>query len=253
MEPPKDTESYIHRSGRTARAGRSGVCITLFNHKNKEFLDRIEQMAGIKMTRVPIPSEDDMIKAKTKDVLKKFKDVDAEVLSNFKETAQLMIKQYDGDFEKALCVTLAYASGHYKQANPTKSLLTGRDNMVTIKMFVEQGKQLNEDAARTIISKYWDQRTEANIREMRTFSDGCGVCFDVRTRDAEGFIENFEHLKRTQDPKRVDFMVQRCKSLPPCNGGSGGGSRSHGGYGGGNSRGGGYGDRGDRGDRGGNS
>ena len=49
-------------------------------------------MAGIKMTRVPIPSEDDMIKAKTKDVLKKFKDVDAEVLSNFKETAQLMIK-----------------------------------------------------------------------------------------------------------------------------------------------------------------
>ena len=89
------------------------------------------------MTRVPIPSEDDMIKAKTKDVLKKFQDVDAEVLSNFKETAQLMIKQYDGDFEKALCVTLAYASGHYKQANPTQSLLTGRDNMVTIKMFVE--------------------------------------------------------------------------------------------------------------------
>lgn len=42
MEPPKDTESYIHRSGRTARAGNSGTCITLFNHKNREFLDRVE-------------------------------------------------------------------------------------------------------------------------------------------------------------------------------------------------------------------
>jgi len=42
LEPPKDTESYIHRSGRTARMGQSGICITFFNHKNIEFLDRIE-------------------------------------------------------------------------------------------------------------------------------------------------------------------------------------------------------------------
>jgi len=42
LEPPKDTESYIHRSGRTARMGKSGICITFFNHKNIEFLDRIE-------------------------------------------------------------------------------------------------------------------------------------------------------------------------------------------------------------------
>ena len=92
MEPPKDTESYIHRSGRTARAGKSGICITFFNHKNQEFLDRIEQMAGIRMSRVPIPSEQDMMKAKTKDVLKKFKDVDEEVLGDFQETAKLMIQ-----------------------------------------------------------------------------------------------------------------------------------------------------------------
>jgi len=31
LDPPKDTESYIHRSGRTARAGRSGTCITFYN------------------------------------------------------------------------------------------------------------------------------------------------------------------------------------------------------------------------------
>jgi superfamily II DNA or RNA helicase len=31
LEPPKDTESYIHRSGRTARAGQSGTCVTFFN------------------------------------------------------------------------------------------------------------------------------------------------------------------------------------------------------------------------------
>ncbi len=33
IEPPKDTETYIHRSGRTARAGRSGTCITFYTLK----------------------------------------------------------------------------------------------------------------------------------------------------------------------------------------------------------------------------
>lgn len=47
LEPPKDTESYIHRAGRTARAGKSGACITFFNAKNKEFLERVEELAQI--------------------------------------------------------------------------------------------------------------------------------------------------------------------------------------------------------------
>ncbi len=31
LEPPKEVESYIHRSGRTARAGKSGTCITFYS------------------------------------------------------------------------------------------------------------------------------------------------------------------------------------------------------------------------------
>jgi len=42
LEPPKDTESYIHRSGRTARAGKSGTCITFYNRRSIEFVERIE-------------------------------------------------------------------------------------------------------------------------------------------------------------------------------------------------------------------
>ena len=35
VEPPKDTETYIHRAGRTARAGRNGTCITFWTMKQK--------------------------------------------------------------------------------------------------------------------------------------------------------------------------------------------------------------------------
>lgn len=47
IEPPKDTETYIHRSGRTARAGRSGKCITFYTLKQKMLITMIEQRAGI--------------------------------------------------------------------------------------------------------------------------------------------------------------------------------------------------------------
>ena len=87
LDPPKDTESYIHRSGRTARAGKSGTCITFFNRKSEEFVDRIENLAGIKLERVPVPSEEDMNKAKQKGILKNLKLVDTNVLPMFEESA----------------------------------------------------------------------------------------------------------------------------------------------------------------------
>lgn len=34
VEPPKEVETYIHRSGRTARAGKSGTCITFYSKKH---------------------------------------------------------------------------------------------------------------------------------------------------------------------------------------------------------------------------
>lgn len=39
VEPPKEVESYIHRSGRTARAGASGICITFYTDKTKFMID----------------------------------------------------------------------------------------------------------------------------------------------------------------------------------------------------------------------
>ena len=114
LEPPKDTESYIHRSGRTARAGKSGTCITFFNRRNEEFVDRIESLAGVKLERVPVPTEEDMLKAKNKDVLKKLADVETDVLPDFEEAARIFIKDCGNDPVKAVKMCLAYCAGHTK-------------------------------------------------------------------------------------------------------------------------------------------
>ena len=83
LEPPKDTENYIHRSGRTARAGNSGTCITFYNRKNEEFLQRIEQMAGIKMEKVRVPSQAEIKAANKRDILKELSAVNHNVLPNY--------------------------------------------------------------------------------------------------------------------------------------------------------------------------
>jgi ATP-dependent RNA helicase RhlE len=51
---PVDAESYVHRIGRTARAGTSGVAISLCSHEERPLLVRIERLIG---RRVPVAAE----------------------------------------------------------------------------------------------------------------------------------------------------------------------------------------------------
>lgn len=53
---PDDIENYTHRSGRTARAGKTGTSITLLNVREFYRLRQIEKLANLKFTRVLIPS-----------------------------------------------------------------------------------------------------------------------------------------------------------------------------------------------------
>lgn len=60
-EPPEDPESYIHRAGRTARAGATGVVITLIeNYAERIQLQGIAKRFGIELTERTLPSEEDV-------------------------------------------------------------------------------------------------------------------------------------------------------------------------------------------------
>lgn len=55
VEPPNEVETYIHRSGRTARAGKMGTCITFYTKKSQYMINQIESQAGIKFKNIGIP------------------------------------------------------------------------------------------------------------------------------------------------------------------------------------------------------
>ena len=54
---PQDGEDYVHRSGRTARAERGGVAITLINPNDQFRFGKIEDLIGATIHKAKIPNE----------------------------------------------------------------------------------------------------------------------------------------------------------------------------------------------------
>ena len=54
-DTPRDPEDYVHRIGRTARAGRTGRSITLVGEKDRSALSAIERMMQLKINRCALP------------------------------------------------------------------------------------------------------------------------------------------------------------------------------------------------------
>lgn len=55
---PQDPEVYVHRIGRTGRAGKSGVAISLLAPSERWLLKKIETYTKQEMTRVDLPTQD---------------------------------------------------------------------------------------------------------------------------------------------------------------------------------------------------
>ena len=53
---PDDPEVYIHRSGRTARAGKSGISIAISNESERRKIKSIEKKGGIKFVNKDVPT-----------------------------------------------------------------------------------------------------------------------------------------------------------------------------------------------------
>jgi ATP-dependent RNA helicase DeaD len=58
---PFDPEDYVHRIGRTGRAGREGVALTLVTPRERRLLHMIEHFIRQKIARAPLPTREEVL------------------------------------------------------------------------------------------------------------------------------------------------------------------------------------------------
>lgn len=68
---PQDPESYVHRIGRTGRAGKTGVAMTFINPREKSYLHVVERTTKKKMERMDAPTLDEALEGQQKAVMEK--------------------------------------------------------------------------------------------------------------------------------------------------------------------------------------
>ncbi|RXK34922.1 ATP-dependent RNA helicase DBP8 [Tremella mesenterica] len=54
---PRRSDDYVHRVGRTARAGRGGVAVTIVTERDVELVKMIEDEIGVRMAELTLPEE----------------------------------------------------------------------------------------------------------------------------------------------------------------------------------------------------
>ncbi|KAK5621220.1 Nucleolar RNA helicase 2 [Crenichthys baileyi] len=191
--PPKDVESYIHRSGRTGRAGRTGVCICFYQRKEEDQLRYVENKAGITFRRVGVPTANDIIKSSSKDAVRFLDSVPATAIEYFRESAEKLIEEKGA--VDALAAALAHISG--ATSLEQRSLLNSDAGYTTIQLLCSQELHNLGYAWRTIKEQLGED-IENHIHRMTFLKGKMGVCFDVPADKVKEIQDNWKDGRRWQ-------------------------------------------------------
>ncbi|SHN31907.1 DEAD/DEAH box helicase [Gracilibacillus kekensis] len=93
---PQDPESYVHRIGRTGRAGKTGEAISFITPREVPHLHLIEKVTKSKMKRMTAPSYDEAKRGQQQlTVQKLIKTIEKKELQDYRETASEILDEYD--------------------------------------------------------------------------------------------------------------------------------------------------------------
>ncbi|KAI8357901.1 P-loop containing nucleoside triphosphate hydrolase protein [Choanephora cucurbitarum] len=229
-QPPKDTESYVHRSGRTGRAGRSGVCVTFYKPVEEGLLSYISKRTGVKFEHMSAPRPEDIISATTEDAFKSIDLVKPDVLPFFANSAKELIEKHGA--ENAVAAALAFMTG-YHQGIPSRSLLTSQEGQTTLLLQLNYTIQ-HAGYVRNIFNREYPELGYDDLKGWRMTQDSMGVVLDINSSKCE-VNEDGTVLLCGRPWTSQNITLTAPSTLPPLqerdnrNGGRGGNSYGNGG------------------------
>ncbi|KAF9368411.1 hypothetical protein BGX21_006597, partial [Mortierella sp. AD011] len=236
-QPPKDVETYVHRSGRTGRAGRKGVCVTFYKAQEEYMIQNIQRRAGMEMVKVGPPQPEDIIAATAQDAADIVSNVVKNVVPMFKPIAESMIAEnFNGNATDALAAALAHISGYGAGVKP-RSLMSAAEGFTTM-IFRLTHEIQHPGYVRNILTRNFPKLGYEDVKGMRMTKDMMGVVFDVTSEKVVVDESSIIFLAGNKWTDLANITREVAKTLPELEqraddrrGGSGGGGRG-GGFGG---------------------
>eukprot|EP00850_Spirogloea_muscicola_P020345 SM000213S06810 [mRNA] locus=s213:40998:47444:- [translate_table: standard] len=249
-EVPNDPETFVHRSGRTGRAGKLGKAILLYEERQRRTLSQIERDVGCKFERVSPPHVDDVLLASSQTAADVISRVHPELTEVFLPAAEALLRERGPE---ALAAAIAHMSG-FSQPPASKSLITHQEGLTTVRVVRTAASKAGPMASpRTVTAAVSDAHRGAadSIGKIRMISDRSveGAVFDVPEKMAKELVRIKSHNGDEFDiPKELPRLVEepgfergrdsygrfssQFRGGPSPRGGGGGGNnfRSGGGY-----------------------
>lgn len=146
-ELPQDTESYVHRIGRTGRANKSGTAYSFITRKEFPRIFEIERTIKSKIIKKQLPTLEDIVKVKSKDILSRISDTlndndykkflplaaDLSKEHNLEEVTAALIKNI---FDKE--ISTEYDDNSILEESPIRLFMSvGRKDKINVKGLLE--------------------------------------------------------------------------------------------------------------------
>ena len=250
-ELPNDVESFVHRCGRTGRAGQQGAAIAMYTDRESYMIRRIQKETGCDFRAIDIPSSTEVMDACAVTASNALSKVDSELLPFFAPTAKKLLPENAGeDITQILAAALAAISGQ-TEAPPPRSLLTGAPNSCTY-MVVDSADSEPAIRAGDLLRALTeiDRKLADGCGKIRFLANKNGLCFDIDAAymsDLET-VTDLNGFDLSVCTKLPDLMAEQTRERSGGRGGGrfggrgrgGRGGRSFGGRGDGRGRGGGF-------------
>lgn len=202
---PQDPESYVHRIGRTGRAGKEGTAITFVTPDEYRKLTVIKRVARTDIRKEKIPAVEDVIKAKKIRIKSDIQNIlKTSPGAEYLDFAREILAQNQP--EEVLAAFLKHTFGNELDARSYGKIREVTVDMKgTTRLFVARGKADNMDARRVVdMVKDVAEIDPRKIRDVRVFDNFSFIT--VGFSDAEIILRAFKQKKVSKRP-----IVERAK------------------------------------------
>lgn len=244
FDPPRDVDTYVHRSGRTGRAGNKGVSVLLFNGNQSRDIVRIERDLGhgFKFELAGPPTVEAALNAAAKTSAIACRGIPDETSQYFKDAAkELLAGSETAEDIVARCLA---AISRRATTVQSRSLLTGELGFSTVEMSNTEGRPVTpRDVMFTVgkLSRLSQEDSElafeSAVGKIQHNADAGTAIFDMDVEDAKRLVEFSKDIKAggAKFTLLKELEVERDHNFgrPERRGNSGGGRSSYQGRGGG--------------------